>query len=191
MKFAVFISGNGSNLQAIIDAVQSKKITADLNLVVSNKSDVYGLERAKKAGIETAVFERKDYVSLKKREEAIVDLLKKKEIDFVVLAGYMVLFTPYFIQQYPNRILNIHPSLLPDFKGAHGIKDAFESGVQKTGVTVHLVDEEMDHGPIIKQQDVLIDPTDTLDSLEEKIHAVEHVLYPEVIQSYIENFSQS
>jgi phosphoribosylglycinamide formyltransferase-1 len=183
-KFAVFASGRGSNLGAIIEAVKQKKIAAELALVVCDRADAFALERAKAGGIPSALFERSAFKDKASFEQAIIDRLKSSGIDFIVLAGYMRILSPQFVQAFRNRILNVHPSLLPAFKGGHAIKDAFDAKVPETGVTVHFVDEEIDHGAVIAQERVAILPTDTLDTLEEKIHQVEHKLYPKVIDQY-------
>jgi phosphoribosylglycinamide formyltransferase-1 len=185
MNFAVFASGNGSNLQAIIDACRKKKIKGTLKLVFSDKESAFALQRARKAGVPCIAW--KDPKAYKTREDfdrAVVKLLKSEGIDLVVLAGFMRLLSPVFIRAYRGRIINVHPALLPAFKGAHAIKDAFEYGVKVTGVTVHLVDEEIDHGAIIAQAAVAVDPQDTLASLEAKIHGVEHRIYPQVIDLF-------
>ncbi len=186
MNIAVFASGNGTNLQAIIDEVSRGGIKAKIALVVSDNKSAYALRRAKKAGIETFVLNHKEFASRESRDREIIKELEKKNIGLVVLAGFMRLLSPYFVKKYKNRILNVHPSLLPLFKGTHGIKDAFESGAKKTGVTVHFVDEELDHGPIILQETVNVDADDTLDTLEEKIHKIEHKLYPEAVRLFVE-----
>lgn len=187
MKFAVLISGNGTNLQAIIDAVRAGSITAELAFVVSDREDAFGLQRAEHAGIKAMVFNPKNYTNRQSVDRDIAAFLKKEEIDFIVLAGYMRILTPFFIKQFPRKILNIHPALLPSFKGAQGIKDAFTYGVKVSGVTVHFVDEKMDHGPIIMQEAVAVEEGDTLQTLEEKIHAVEHRIYPKAIQLFVED----
>ena len=186
-RFAVFISGTGSNLQAIIDAVASGKIRAELALVVSSKATALGLAKAEAAGIKTMVFSPRDYTNTQSVDRDMVIHLKQEKIDFVVLAGYMRILTPFFIKQYPNKIMNVHPSLLPSFKGAHAIKDAFTYGVRATGVTVHFVNEKIDNGPIIMQQAVKIYGRDTLETLEQRIHQVEHKLYPQAISLYADD----
>jgi len=185
MNIAVFASGNGTNLQAIIDAIKKGVIKARLALVVSNNPDAHALTRAKNAGLETFVLDHKKFSSREEYDKEIIKELEKRNTELVVLAGFMRLLSPYFIKKYRRKIMNIHPSLLPVFKGTHGIRDAFNTGVDKTGVTVHFVDEELDHGPIIMQKEVRIEKTDTLETLEEKIHKVEHQLYPEAIQAVI------
>ncbi len=181
MNFAVLASGNGSNLQAIIQAVRSKKIKAKLALVVSDRADAFALERARKAKIPTAVLNPKNFPDRESFDRMLVEQLFASKIDFVVLAGFMRILSPYFIQSFPHKILNIHPALLPAFKGAHAIKDAFDYGVKTTGVTVHFVDEQVDHGAIIAQEAVSILPKDTLAKLERRIHSVEHRLYPKAV----------
>jgi phosphoribosylglycinamide formyltransferase 1 len=186
MRFAVFISGNGTNLQAIIDAVKSGEIKAELALVISSSKTAFALQRAEKAGIKTLVFDPKDYTNKQSVDRDIMIQMTNAKIDFIVLAGYMRLLTPFFVRKYPKKILNIHPSLLPSFKGTEGIKDAFTYGCKVTGVTIHLVDEKMDHGPIIMQESLKISDKDTLASLEQKIHQLEHRMYPKAIQLFVE-----
>jgi phosphoribosylglycinamide formyltransferase-1 len=185
MNFAVLASGRGGNLKAIIDARGNGKITADLKLVISDKKEAYALEHARQAGIPAVYINPKDFKDRAAFDLAIIERLQEFKIDFVVLAGYMRLLGSSFIQQYPNKILNIHPSLLPAFKGLHGIKDAFDYGVKITGPTVHFVVEGVDEGPIILQEPVNIEPHDTLESLEEKIHQAEHRIYPQAIELFV------
>lgn len=182
IKLGVLISGSGTNLQAIVDATQKGALSARVELVVSSKPDVFGLDRAKAAGIPTLALCKEDYVDPLTADAAIARALVEAEVDYVVLAGYMRMVREPLLTAFPNRIVNIHPALLPSFVGAQGIEDAFAYGVKVTGVTVHFVNEDYDKGPIIAQRAVVIDEADNLESLEEKIHAVEHVLYPEVLQ---------
>ena len=184
MNFAVFASGNGSNLQAIIHAVQKGEIKENLSLVFSNNSKAFALERANRAGIKTLVLNPNDYMNRQSFDREIMVHLKEEKIDFIALAGYMLLLSPFFIKKYPHKILNVHPSLLPAFKGTQSIKDAFLYGAKTTGVTIHFVDEKLDHGPIIMQEALRIKETDTLEILEQKIHSVEHRLYPKAIDLF-------
>jgi len=186
MNFAVLASGRGGNLKAIIDAVASGKIKAQLKAVVSDKKDAYALEHARQAGIPSIYINPKDFNDRESFDRAVLESLHEFKIDFVVFAGYMRLVSSYFIRQYPHKILNIHPSLLPAFKGTHAIKDAFSYGVKVTGPTVHFVVDEVDEGPIILQETVRIDPQDTLETLEEKIHQAEHRIYPEAIELFVQ-----
>lgn len=184
-NIAVFASGNGSNFQAIVNSAKSGRIKARLKLLVCDNPKAYVLERARKSGIKTLLVERNNYASKREFEDAIIKSLKEEKMDLIVLAGFMRILSVDFIRQYKGRILNVHPALLPSFKGAHAIKDAFDYGAKITGVTVHFVDEEVDHGPIILQEAVRVNPRDTLEKLEKRIHKAEHRIYPEAIQLYI------
>lgn len=183
-KFAVFASGNGTNLQAIIDAIKAGEVTAELALVFSNTSKAYALQRAKEANIPTLCLISKDYATPQSYEREIVMQLRERDIDFVVLAGYMKLFTPYFVKEFPNQILNIHPSLLPAFKGKDGIKDTFTYGTKIAGITIHFVNDKMDAGPIVMQESIKVHDDETLESLEERIHALEHKTYPKAVELF-------
>ena len=186
MNIAVFCSGNGTNLHAIIGSWKKGHIKADIKLVVSDLPDCYALTRAKNAGIKTLVIERKNFKTKKDFEAEILKVLKRENIDLIVLAGYMRILSGDFISAYENKILNIHPALLPSFKGAHGIRDAFEYGVKITGVTVHFVTKDMDAGPIILQSSVKVTEDDTEETLAEAIHEEEHKIYPRAIQLFVE-----
>jgi phosphoribosylglycinamide formyltransferase-1 len=180
VKFAILASGSGSNAQALIDRVKSGAIPAQIACVISNKPGAKVLERAEQAGIEALLIPHKDYATRDEHDAAIVAALRERGVEFVVLAGYMRLVSPTFLAAYGGKTINLHPALLPMFPGAHAIRDALEAGVKYTGVTVHFVDEGMDTGPIIRQETVMIDPADTLETLTPKIQAVEHRLLPEV-----------
>lgn len=186
MNIAVLCSGSGTNLQAIIDSVKSGYIPADIALVVSDNKDAYALTRAKDAGIETLVLDPKTFKNREEFDKEIVRNLKKKDVKLVVLAGFMRLMSPYFVGEYRNRIMNIHPALLPSFKGTHGVRDALLYGVKVTGPTVHLVDDKLDHGPIILQRAVEVTGDDTEETLLEKVHKEEHKIYPEAIKLFVE-----
>ena len=186
MNIAILCSGNGTNLQAIVDNVNNGHIPAGIALVLSDEKNAFALGRAKKAGIETIVLDKKDYKTREDFDRAAVKHLKKKNVELVVLAGFMRLLSPYFVREYKNRIINIHPALLPSFKGAHGIKDAIDHGVKVTGVTVHFVDEHLDDGPIILQRAVEIKEGDTEETLLERLHKEEHRIYPEAIKLFVE-----
>jgi phosphoribosylglycinamide formyltransferase-1 len=184
MNFAVLASGRGSNLKAIIEAVKSGTIKAHLKAVFSDKKDAYALEHARENKIPAVFIDPKDFDDRESYDRAVVERLHEFDINFVVLAGYMRLLGSYFIRQYPDKILNIHPSLLPAFKGTHAIKDAFDHGVKITGPSVHFVSDELDAGAIILQEPVRVDPQDTVESLEEKIHQAEHRIYPKAIDLF-------
>ena len=186
MNIAVLCSGSGTNLQAIIDAVKSGYIPAKIALVVSDNKDAFALTRAKNAGIETLVLNPKEFKTREAFDREIVQNLEKKKVGLVVLAGFMRLMSPYFIKEYKNKIINIHPALLPSFKGTHGIKDALEYGVKVTGPTVHFVDEKLDNGAIILQKSVEVKDDDTEDTLLERVHKEEHKIYPEAIRLFAE-----
>jgi len=185
MNIAVFASGWGSNLVAIIKAVKQKKISAKLALLVCDNPQAGAILHAQKAGIKVALVRREDFSSKKDFESQIITSLEAEHIDLIVLAGFMRMLSPDFVARFKNRILNIHPALLPAFKGSRGIKEAFDYGAKVTGVTVHFVDEEMDHGPIILQQAIKIEEDDTLEALEAKIHKIEHRIYSQAIQMCI------
>ncbi len=181
-KIAVFASGFGSNFQAINDYIKNKGINGYIGLLFSNNPGAYALQRAEKDNIATYALDPKDFNDRKEYDQEIAKVLKKENIDIIVLAGYMLLFTPGLVNLFKNRIINIHPSLLPAFKGTQGIKDAYDYGVKVTGVTVHFVDAELDHGPIILQKEVAVNDSYSLKDLEERIHQVEHDLYPKAVE---------
>jgi phosphoribosylglycinamide formyltransferase-1 len=186
MNFAVLASGHGSNLQAIIDAKKRGKIKGELKLVISDKADALALVRARKAGVKTVLFvDPKNFPSREDFDDELVAILRKEKIGLVVLAGFMRILSPVFIKAFRHKIINVHPALLPAFKGAHAVKDALAYGVKVTGVTVHFVDEQVDHGAIIAQAPVEIKPKDTLASLSKRIHKVEHTLYPKVVDLFL------
>ena len=186
MNIAVFCSGNGSNFQAIVDSVKCGEIPAKVALMVCDNPKAFALERAEKEGIKSLLVERKSFKTKDEFEAEIVRNLAKENIELICLAGFMHLISPGFVQRYRHKILNIHPALLPSFKGTHGIKDALDYGAKATGVTVHFVDEQMDHGPIILQKSLEIKDDDTEEFLATRIHNIEHQLYPEAIKLFVE-----
>jgi len=184
-NIAVFASGNGSNLQAIINAQKKGYIKAKIALLVCDNPGAFALSRANQAKIPIALLAPNDFSSRLAYEQCLVKILKKFKIDLIVLAGFMRMLSPYFVKSFKNKIINIHPALLPAFKGTQGIKDALNYGVKITGVTVHFVDEKMDHGAIILQQEVTIKSSDTEKSLAARIHAVEHRIYPQACKLFL------
>ena len=182
LKIGVLVSGSGTNLQAFIDAIAAKELDAEIVLVVSSRPDAYGIERAKAANIPVLVLNKGVYADPKAADARIVAALQEAGAEYVFMAGYMRMVTPVMLDAFPNRVVNLHPALLPSFKGAHGIQDAFDAGVKYTGVTVHFANAEYDKGPIIAQEPVAVLETDTVETLEERIHAVEHRLYPATAQ---------
>lgn len=180
LRIGVLVSGSGTNLQAIIDAA-AEGLPVEVVKVVSSRPDAYGIERARAAGIPVLVMNRDKYADPQAADVEIVAALEEAGAEYVVMAGYMRKVTPVMLDAFPNRVLNLHPALLPSFKGAHAIADAFDAGVKVTGVTVHFANADYDKGPIVAQRAVTVEEDDTLDTLEAKIHEVEHALYPEVL----------
>ncbi|CAM3883123.1 phosphoribosylglycinamide formyltransferase [Lederbergia lenta] len=181
-KIAIFASGTGSNFQAIIDAIAAKQLQAEVALLVCDKPMAGAIDKAKLAGVPAFVFEPKQYESKAAFEQQIIHKLRQHEVDFVVLAGYMRLVGPTLLTAYTNRIINIHPSLLPAFPGKDAIGQAVKAGVKVTGVTIHFVDEGMDTGPIIAQRAMELTDGDGLADVVRKIHEIEHVFYPETLE---------
>ena len=186
VSIAVLVSGGGTNLQSIIDAIEAKRLDAKIEVVLSNRADAYGLVRAKKHGVATEVLDHKDFSSRDAYDQAVVDLLRARGVELVVLAGFMRLLSPVFVRAYSNRIMNIHPALLPSFPGLHVQKKAVEHGARFSGCTVHFVNEECDEGPIIIQAVVPVFPDDTEETLAARILRQEHQIYPRAIQLYAE-----
>jgi phosphoribosylglycinamide formyltransferase 1 len=186
VPIAVLISGSGTNLQAIIDAIEAQRLDAKIQLVLSNRADAYGLVRAKNHGIPIEVLDHKTFPSREAFDQAVVDILRGRDVELAVLAGFMRLLSPVFVSAYSNRIMNIHPALLPAFPGLHVQKKALEHGVRFSGCTVHFVNEACDEGPIIIQAVVPVFPDDTEESLAARILAQEHRIYPRAIQLYSE-----
>lgn len=189
VRIGVLISGSGTNLQALIDGVDAGEINGEICVVISDKEHAYGLVRAKKNGIDTAFVNRKDFLNDIDFNRKILEELKKRDIELVVLAGYLKILSSEFINEYKNRIINIHPSLIPSFcgKGYYGEKvhrAVLEYGVKVTGATVHFVDEGADTGPIIFQKSVRISEEDDVESLRNKVLKVEHVLLTEAVSLY-------
>ena len=187
LKIGVLVSGNGSNLQAIIDSIREGRLRATVEVVVSDNADAYAVERAKHSNIPVHIVDYKAFSGREEAEQSIIDLLKDHHVGLVVLAGYMKLMTKKFIDAFPLRIINIHPALLPSFPGTNVIKKAMDYGVKFTGCTVHFIDEGTDTGPIIIQAVVPVMDNDTEETLAQRIHEKEHVIYPLAIQLFAEN----
>ena len=185
-NIAIFASGSGTNFEAIANAIESKSINCNLVLMVCDKAGAYVIERAKNHKVEALVFNPKEYASKKDYELMIIKRLKELNVDLIVLAGYMRIIGDTMLDEYENRIINIHPALLPSFKGAHGIEDAFNYGVKVFGVTVHYVSKELDGGKIIDQEAFHYKEGETLGQVEGRIHEIEHVLYPRVVKMLVE-----
>lgn len=186
VSIGVLISGGGTNLQAIIDAIEAGKLDAKIEVVLSNKADAYGLTRARQHGIPTEVLNHKDFASREAYDQAVVARLSGRGVELVALAGFMRLLSPVFIKAFSNRIMNIHPALLPSFPGLNVQQKAVQHGARFSGCTVHFVNEECDEGPIIIQAVVPVFPDDTGETLAARILAQEHRIYPRAIQLYAE-----
>lgn len=182
----VLVSGEGTNLQAILDRIAAGRLDCAVRLVVSNRPGAGGLARAARAGVPTRVIDHRTFATREEFDAAVVAALREVGVELVVLAGFDRLVTRVMLEAFPSRIINVHPALLPAFKGLHAQRQALEYGVKITGVTVHFVDHEVDHGPIIAQGAVALEPDDTEATLAERIRLVEHELYPLAIQLFAE-----
>jgi len=186
VNIGVLASGRGTNLQAIIEAIEEGKIEGEIKVVISDNPDAYALKRAKQNNIETEYINFKSFKNREDYDKKIMEYLKEKDVDLVVLAGYMRILSSYFIKMYKNKIMNVHPALLPSFPGLHAQRQAVEYGVKISGCTVHFVEEGVDSGPIILQKSVQVSADDTEESLAEKILKEEHRIYPRAIQLFCE-----
>ncbi len=182
IKLGVLLSGSGTNLQAIIDRIAEGRLDASIELVVASRPSAYGLKRAEAAGIQTMTLSKEIYADPLVADEIIAAELRKRDVDYVIMAGYMRMVHDPLLAAFPNRVVNLHPALLPSFKGAHAIQDAYDYGVKVTGVTVHFADDKYDCGPIIAQRALQIEEGWSVEDLEEHIHQIEHELYPDTIQ---------
>ncbi|RLQ90669.1 phosphoribosylglycinamide formyltransferase [Falsibacillus albus] len=190
MKLAVFASGSGSNFQSIVNAIHEGRLDASVEVLICDKPDAFVIERATKENIPYFAFQAKEYENKTAYERVIIEKLEEHGIDFIALAGYMRLIGPTLLERYPEKIVNIHPSLLPSFPGKDAIGQAFRAGVKVTGVTIHYVDAGMDTGPIIAQKAVDLEEDETEESIAAKIHEVEHAIYPETLQKIQANLSR-
>ncbi len=186
LKLGVLISGNGSNLQSIIDHIEEGSLKATIKIVISNNPEAYGIIRAKKHGIPVVVLKNGDFKSKEEFDLELIRILKNNGVDLVILAGFMRIITPTFLKSFPQKVMNIHPALLPSFPGIHGQKQALEYGVKFSGCTVHFVDEVVDTGPIIIQSAVQVFDDDTEETLAARILKEEHRIYPQAIQLFAE-----
>lgn len=186
-KLGVLVSGRGTNLQAIIDSVERGTITGEIAVIISDNADAFALERGRKHGIESVFLDPKKYPDKELYDQALIDLLKSRQVDLVCLAGFMRILGKEFIRAFRGKIMNIHPSLLPAFPGLNVQQKAIDQGVKFSGCTVHFVDEEVDAGPIISQAIVPVHETDDAEKLSQRILEQEHLIFPEAIQSFIEN----
>ncbi|ANF57627.1 phosphoribosylglycinamide formyltransferase [Halotalea alkalilenta] len=185
-RVVVLISGNGSNLQALIDAQGFDELGGEIVAVVSNRADAYGLVRAKEAGIPAVVLPQGEYDSREAFDGALIKVIERHEPDLVVLAGFMRILTPRFVNRFHGRLLNIHPSLLPAYRGLHTHRRVLEDGVKQHGLSIHFVTEELDGGPVVMQAEVEVDENDTEETLARKVQAREHLLYPIAVRWFLE-----
>ena len=184
VNIGVLVSGSGTNLQAIIEAIEAGKIDGKICIIISDNPDAYAIKRAKKYNIKTQYINYKEFNNREEYDKIIVSALKDRDCDLVVLAGYLKILTPYFINAYKNKIMNIHPALLPSFPGLHVQKKAIDHGVKVSGCTVHFVDEGLDSGPIIIQRAVEVKEDDTEETLTKRILKEEHQIYPCAVQLF-------
>jgi phosphoribosylglycinamide formyltransferase-1 len=182
LDLGVLVSGTGSNLQAILDAIAAGTLNARVKVVISNRAGVQALERARLSGVRALTIPHKDFPSREAFDQALVGALREAEVSWVVLAGFMRVLTPNFLGAFPGRIINIHPALLPAFPGVDAARQALDYGVKITGCTVHFVDQGVDSGKIIAQRAVLVEPSDDLATLAARIHAAEHELFVAVLR---------
>lgn len=186
VNIAVFASGSGTNFETILQHIENGSLPVQCQCLIVDKEQAYARTRAKQHQIEDYYFNPKSYPNKEAYEKDILKVLKDKNVDLIVLSGYMRFIGKVLLEAYPKAIINLHPAYLPEFPGAHSIQDAFEAGVSQTGVTVHYVDEGVDTGPIIRQERVPIDPNWNLETLEEHVHAMEYDLFWQVIKSVAE-----
>jgi phosphoribosylglycinamide formyltransferase-1 len=184
-RLGILISGRGSNMMALVEGCASGRIEAGVALVLSNRADAPGLAWARSRGLDTAVLSHRDYPDREAHDRAVVARLREASVEWVCLAGYMRLLSTQFVAAFPNRILNIHPSLLPSFPGLHAQRQALEYGVRVSGCTVHFVDTELDHGPIVLQRSVPVHDDDSEDDLAARILEQEHLAYPEAVHRLV------
>ncbi|KFF48670.1 phosphoribosylglycinamide formyltransferase [Gammaproteobacteria bacterium MFB021] len=185
-RVVVLISGNGSNLQALLDAQTHDELGGEIVAVVSNKADAFGLKRAKDAGVDAVALPHREYDSREAFDAALIKVIDRHDPDLVVLAGFMRILTPMFVDHYRGRMLNIHPSLLPAYQGLNTHQRALDDGVAEHGVSVHFVTEELDGGPVVIQAAVKVEPEQDLDALIAKVHAREHLIYPIAVRWFLE-----
>lgn len=185
-RLGVLISGRGSNLKAIIDAIAERRLDATIAVVISNRADAPGLEHARRAGIEALVISHRGYASREEYDRVVIKALQERRVALVCLAGFMRLLSPEFVNAFPNRILNIHPSLLPKYPGLHPQQQALDDGARVSGATVHFVNADLDAGPVVLQREVPVLPGDDAEALARRILQIEHRLYPDAIAHVLE-----
>jgi phosphoribosylglycinamide formyltransferase-1 len=187
LNIGVLVSGRGTNLQSIINSIEDDTLDAQINIVISNNPEVKALERCEKFGIENQHLDPDDFDTKEEYETKLIEVLEENNVELVAMAGFMKVLSSYFVECYRNKLMNIHPSLLPAFPGVDAQRQAFNYGVKVTGCTVHFVDEGVDSGPIILQETVPVLKSDTVSSLSQRILAEEHRVYPKAIQLFVNN----
>tara|TARA_B100000575_G_scaffold290612_1_gene294631 strand:- start:1029 stop:1676 length:648 start_codon:yes stop_codon:yes gene_type:complete len=186
LSLAVLLSGNGTNFQAIVDSIDDGQLKAAIKIVISNNKDAFGLKRARKKNIKNLCIDHKDYADRESYDQKLIEIIEQESVDFIVLAGFMRILGSDFINNFPNKIINIHPSLLPKYPGLNTHKKVLENKDKEHGVTVHLVDEGLDSGPIIGFIKVDVEDGEKESDLENKIHKIEHYIYPKILSEFQE-----
>ena len=186
LSLAVLLSGNGTNFQAIVDSIENGRLKAVIKIVISNNKDAFGLKRAENHNIKNLVMDHKDFEDRKSYDQKLKEIIKEESVDFIILAGFMRILGSDFVKNFPNKIINIHPSLLPKYPGLNTHKKVLENKDKEHGVTVHLVDEGLDSGPIIGFIKILVEDDEKENNLENKIHKIEHFIYPKILSEFQE-----
>jgi len=186
LNIGILVSGSGSNLQSIINKIEEGTLDADISIVISNTTDAYALERARRHNIKSIVVDHRQFKTREEFEQELIDLLRSHSVELVIMAGFMRILSSLFLHAFPHKVMNIHPALLPSFQGLHGQTQAFDYGVKFSGCTVHFADDGVDTGPIIAQAVVPVFDDDTADTLQQRILKEEHRLFPQAIQFYAE-----
>lgn len=190
VRVGVFASGSGTNFENLVKYQLDNEVQYDIKLLIVDKDDAYAIKRAQLLDIPYYIIKLKDYINKEEYEKKIVKILLDNEIDLIVLAGYMKIISDYLLKKYSNRIINIHPAYLPNYPGAHGIKDAFDDNAIETGVTIHYVDSGIDTGKIIYQEKIVIEKNWSLSELEDKVHELEYKIYPTTLNQICKNLER-
>ncbi len=186
LSLAILLSGNGSNFQAIVDSIDKGQLKAAIKIVISNNKNAFGLKRAKKNNIKNLCIDHKNFVDRESYDQRLIEIIEQEKVDFIVLAGFMRILGSNFVRNFPNKIINIHPSLLPKYPGLNTHKKVLENKDKQHGVTVHLVDEGLDSGPIIGFMKINVEDEEKENDLENKIHKIEHYIYPKILSEFQE-----
>ena len=186
LSLAILLSGNGSNFQAIVDSIDKGQLKAAIKIVISNNKNAFGLKRAKKHNIKNLCIDHKNFENRESYDQRLIEIIEQEKVDFIVLAGFMRILGSNFVRHFPNKIINIHPSLLPKYPGLNTHKKVLENKDKEHGVTVHLVDEGLDSGPIIGFMKINVEDEEKENDLENKIHKIEHYIYPKILSEFQE-----